>query len=62
MIGNGRKVPFWKDRWVGDCVLLDLAVGSVPIDDREKVVADSVENDGNWDWDLLQERIYERRP
>lgn len=53
-IRNGRGTRFWKDKWVGDQLLLDLAIQQVPLEDQEKMVADYVADNNEWAWDSFQ--------
>lgn len=50
-IGNGRKVRFWWDGWVTKTQpLIFYAVASVPNNIINKIAAEFVDGNGNWQW------------
>lgn len=55
VIRDGAKVRFWLDKWVDDGdPLIHMALGTVPLCQRERVVQDSITEDGNWCWHEFQ--------
>ena len=51
-LGNGRRVKFWLDNWVGfGGNLLGTIIDYIPPNERFKSVRDYVKEDGEWDWD-----------
>ena len=50
-IGNGQRVKFWDDIWAtnGD-PLINYTVASIPVSMRNMLVADCVDQNGNWLW------------
>ncbi|KAH9666870.1 reverse transcriptase domain-containing protein [Citrus sinensis] len=53
-IGNGQRVKFWDDIWAtnGD-PLINYTVASIPDSMRNMLVADCVDQNGNWLWNIF---------
>ena len=53
-LGNGTQVTFWLDNWIfDDKPLLFHATGLISPNLLECSVADFVNSDGNWKWDVF---------
>ncbi|GKC96175.1 reverse transcriptase domain, reverse transcriptase zinc-binding domain protein [Tanacetum coccineum] len=59
MVGNGRDIGFWLDKWVGDTRLCDRFPRLYHLDSRkEDSVAEKgrwVDNDWRWEWVWVRE-------
>lgn len=53
-IGDGRKVSFWRDKWVGSMPPLSSLVNNENlILNKDATVAEMTLEDGNWDFDAI---------
>lgn len=50
ILGDGKSVPFWTDRWVIDKPLIELAIASIDQSLSTKLVADYWGENGEWRW------------
>ena len=50
---NGLKTLFWRDTWLGDTPLIDLAYTDIPLVDFYKLVQDYWNCMTGWKWEEL---------
>lgn len=54
VLGNGRKIKFWKDKWLGDKPLLDLVTTMVPMGEMEMHAQDMWRDGVGWDLSRIE--------
>ncbi|CAL1369363.1 unnamed protein product [Linum trigynum] len=47
-IHKGNRTKFWSDIWMAQVPLQDQAVSQIPAEERDAMVADYVDEEGNW--------------
>ena len=52
-VQNGRNTLFWRDWWIGDFPLLDVATHKVSASDSFKLVKDYLKCNEGWMWEEL---------
>lgn len=58
-LGDGKTVPFWKDKWLGNFTLLELAPARVPETLQEMRARDLLSNDSGWNLRRLMSHVPE---
>lgn len=55
---NGDSIRFWEDKWIGNFgTIVDYAVDDVPMEEKNKMVADYALSNGNWNWAMMENLI-----
>lgn len=54
VLGNGRKIKFWKDKWLGDKPLLNLVTTMVPMGELEMHAQDMWRDGVGWDLSRIE--------
>ncbi|PKI46826.1 hypothetical protein CRG98_032764 [Punica granatum] len=55
-VSRGDRARFWEDSWIPNCrPLLDLSRREVPADLRGRPVADFVDVNGSWNWNVISD-------
>ena len=60
MLGNGQKISFWTDKWIGRKTLEELCIRELPEQERMKKLRDCWQEEDGWQWSIL-ERYFKKR-
>ena len=61
VVGNGRSINFWHDKWCSSTPLLESVIGELPIEYKELTVRDFWREDAGWDMPRLGPYLSENK-